>query len=275
MPEPSALPGRTRIPSFVHHRTRLTEGQQHAWERWWSEYGSDVTDVLPGPGEPPWEPRAWFGRDATLRLEIGSGMGETTAALAAAEPDDDHLAVEVYEPGLAQLLMRVADAGLTNQRVLRGDAVTLLTDGLAPESLDEIRIFFPDPWPKRRHRKRRLVQPDFVRIAVSRIRNGGRFHLATDWPDYAEQMRSVCTAEPALRPLGVQTADGWAERPAWRPQTKFERRAVTDQRPVRDLLYSVVHDSGTGRIRRVTAPPAPDAAPPPPTPSPSDCEGRQ
>ena len=264
MPEPAAHPGRTRIPSFVHHRSRLTEGQQHAWERWWSEYGSDVTDVLPRPGEPPWDPRSWFGRNAPLRLEIGSGMGETTAALAAAEPDDDHLAVEVYEPGLAQLLMRIADAGLTNQRLLRGDAVTLLSDALGPESLDEIRIFFPDPWPKRRHHKRRLVQPDFVRTAVSRIRGGGRLHLATDWPDYAEQMRTVCSAVPALRPLGAQAADGWPERPAWRPLTKFERRAVTDHRPVRDLLYTVVHGAGTGEARSVTDAPGTPSGPPAP-----------
>ncbi|TCK27718.1 tRNA (guanosine(46)-N7)-methyltransferase TrmB [Pseudonocardia endophytica] len=275
MPEPAAHPGPTRIPSFVHHRTRLTEGQQHAWERWWPEYGAEVSDVLPGPGEPPWDPRAWFGRTAPLRLEIGSGMGETTAALAAAEPDDDHLAVEVYEPGLAQLLMRITDAGLTNQRLLRGDAVTLLSEAIAPQSLDEIRIFFPDPWPKRRHRKRRLVQPDFVRIAVSRIRDGGRLHLATDWPDYAQQMLAVCTADPALRPFGATDTDGYAERPVWRPLTKFERRAVTDHRPVRDLLYTAVHAPGTGDIRSVTGSPEPTPVPPAPTTSPSDREGRQ
>lgn len=241
MPDTAEHPG--RIPSFVHHRARLTDGQQHAWDRWWPRYGSDVAAVLPGPGEPPWDPHAWFGRTAPLVLEIGSGMGETTAALAAAEPDVDHLAVEVFEPGLAQLLMRVSEAGLTNQRVLRGDAVTLLSEAIAPSSLDGIRIFFPDPWPKRRHHKRRLVQPDFVRLAVSRIRSDGVLHLATDWPHYAEQMRSVCAAEPSLRPLGALGADGWAERPAWRPLTKFERRAVTDHRPVRDLIYSVVHRS--------------------------------
>lgn len=259
---------RTRIPSFVHHRARLTDGQQHAWERWWPEFGCDVTDVLPGPGEPPWDPRPWFGRRAPVRLEIGSGMGETTAALAAAEPADDHLAVEVFEPGLAQLLMRLTDAGLTNQRLLRGDAVTLLSDALAPGSLEEIRIFFPDPWPKRRHHKRRLVQPDFVRLAASRVRHGGRLHMATDWPDYAEQMRRVCAADSALRPLGAPAADGWPERPAWRPLTKFERRAVTDRRPVRDLLYSVEHESGTAGTRRVTEFPGHPSEPSAPTTSP-------
>ncbi len=275
MPEAAEHPGGTRIPSFVHHRTRLTEGQQNAWERWWQELGCDVSDVLPGPGEPPWDPHAWFGRTAPVRLEIGSGMGETTAALAAAEPDVDHLAVEVYEPGLAQLLMRIAAAGLTNQRLLRGDGVTLLTEAIAPASLDEIRIFFPDPWPKRRHHKRRLVQPDFVRLAASRVREGGRIHLATDWPDYADQMRSVCAAEPSLRPLGALGTDGWPVRPAWRPLTKFERRAVTDRRPVRDLLYSVVHGSDIGGSRRVTDVPPDTTTAPSPDDLSSDREGRQ
>lgn len=273
MPDATEHPG--RIPSFVHHRSRLTEGQQHAWERWWPEYGCAVSDVLPGPGEPPWDPHAWFGRAAPVLLEIGSGMGETTAALAAAEPDVDHLAVEVYEPGLAHLLMRLDEGGLTNQRLLRGDAVVLISDALAPASLDGIRIFFPDPWPKRRHRKRRLVQPGFVRLAASRIRAGGTLHLATDWPDYAEQMRSVCTAEPSLRPLGAPAEDGWPERPAWRPLTKFERRAVTDRRPVRDLLYSVVHGSDTSGSPRVTDAPGPASTASLPDELPSDREGLQ
>ena len=141
------------IPSFVRHRSRLTEGQQHAWERWWPERGRDVADLL--SGAEPYDPQAWFGRTAPLVLEIGSGMGESTAALAAAAPHVDHIAVEVYEPGLAQLLMRLAAAGLTNVFLLRGDAVALLRERVPPASLAGIRIFFPDPWPKRRHHKRR------------------------------------------------------------------------------------------------------------------------
>jgi tRNA (guanine-N7-)-methyltransferase len=223
------------IPSFVHHRSRLTEGQQHAWDRWWPVRGRDITDLL--SGVEPYDPPAWFGRTAPLVLEIGSGMGESTAALAAAAPDVDHIAVEVYEPGLAQLLMRLADAGLDNVALLRGDAVALLRDLVPPASLAGMRIFFPDPWPKRRHRKRRLVQPDFVALAASRLEPGGFLHLATDWEDYAVQMRTVCDAEPALE----NTACDWTPRPDWRPVTKFEQRARLEGRTVRDLLYRARH----------------------------------
>jgi tRNA (guanine-N7-)-methyltransferase len=223
------------IPSFVHHRSRLTEGQQHAWDRWWPERGRDVDDIL--SGVEPYDPHAWFGRTAPLVLEIGSGMGESTAALAAAAPELDHIAVEVYEPGLAQLLMRLTDTGLTNVALMRGDAVALLRERVPPASLAGIRIFFPDPWPKRRHRKRRLVQPEFVALAASRLEPGGFLHLATDWDDYAVQMRSVCDAEPALE----NTAAGWSPRPDWRPVTKFEQRARLEGRTVRDLLYRTHH----------------------------------
>ncbi|MBC3194580.1 tRNA (guanosine(46)-N7)-methyltransferase TrmB [Pseudonocardia sp. C8] len=232
-----------RIRSYVHQRVRFSEGQESAWHRLWPELGREVADLLPGEGEPSWDPHAAFGRTAPLILEIGSGMGETTALLAAAEPEIDHLAVEVYEPGLAQLLMRIEQAGLTNLRLLRGDAVELLERAIAPRSLDGIRIFFPDPWPKRRHHKRRLIQPDFVRLAASRLVQGGRLHLATDWPHYAEQMRRVVTAEPSLRPDDAFPVgpDGWQPRPAWRPVTKFEDRAQLEGRPVRDLLHVADH----------------------------------
>lgn len=223
------------IRSFVHHRSRLTEGQQHAWDRWWHERGHDVDDIL--SGSEPYDPQAWFGRRAPLVLEIGSGMGESTAALAAAAPDVDHIAVEVYEPGLAQLLMRIADAGLTNVVLLRGDAVALLEQRVPPRSLAGIRIFFPDPWPKRRHRKRRLVQPGFVALAASRLEPGGLLHLATDWEDYAQQMLAVCDAEPALENTAADQPGGWTPRPEWRPVTKFEQRARDEGRRVRDLVY--------------------------------------
>ena len=227
------------IPSFVHHRNRLTEGQQHAWDRWWPERGRDVTDLL--SGIEPYDPQAWFGRSAPLVLEIGSGMGESTAALAAAAPDVDHIAVEVFEPGLAQLLMRLADGGITNVALLRGDAVALLKERVPAASLAGIRIFFPDPWPKRRHRKRRLVQPDFVALAASRLAPDGVLHLATDWEDYAVQMRAVCDAEPALENTAADQLGGWTPRPDWRPVTKFEQRARLESRTVRDLLYHARH----------------------------------
>jgi tRNA (guanine-N7-)-methyltransferase len=223
------------VTSFVHQRSRFTEGQRHAWERYWSRYGHDVRDLVADPAR--FDPRMWFGRTAPLVLEIGSGMGESTAQTAAAAAEVDHLAVEVFEPGLAQLLMRIETAGLTNLRLLRGDAVELLKAVLVPDTLAEIRIFFPDPWPKRRHRKRRLVQPEVVRLLASRLQPGGMLHLATDWADYATQMRQVCDAEPALENTAADQPGGWTPRPPTRPVTKFEARANAEGRVVRDLVY--------------------------------------
>jgi tRNA (guanine-N7-)-methyltransferase len=223
-----AEPPRRPVTSFVHHRARLTDGQQAAWDRWWPIRGREVADLVSGALE--YDPPAWFGRTAPLVLEIGSGMGESTAALAAAEPEIDHLAVEVFEPGIAALLMRSEAAGLTNLVVLRGDAVALLSERVPDASLAGIRIFFPDPWPKRRHHKRRLVQPGFVMLAAARLEPGGTLHMATDWADYAEQMRAVADAEPLL-------AGGKTPRPAWRPVTKFEARARAEGRDVHDLVY--------------------------------------
>jgi tRNA (guanine-N7-)-methyltransferase len=223
------------IPSYVHQRARFTAGQQRAWDRWWPVLGHEVADLV--SGAEPFDPPAWFGRTAPLVLEIGSGMGETTVALAAAAPDVDHLAVEVFEPGLAQLLMRITEAGLHNVVPVRGDAVALLAERVPPDSLEGIRVFFPDPWPKRRHHKRRLIQPGFVSLAARRLRPGGTLHLATDWPDYAMQMREVGNAEPLLTNTAGQSGDDGMSRPDWRPVTKFEQRARTEGRTVWDLLY--------------------------------------
>jgi tRNA (guanine-N7-)-methyltransferase len=169
-------------------------------------------------------------------LEIGSGMGETTARLAHAEPDVNYVAVEVYEPGLAQLMLRAEGVGLTNLRLLRGDAVTVLRDHIAPGTLSGVRIFFPDPWPKKRHHKRRLIQPAFVGLVASRLAVGGRLHLATDWAEYADQMLAVCSAEALLR--NEYGAHSWAPRPDWRPVTKFESRALEAERVSRDLMFT-------------------------------------
>lgn len=227
-----------RIPSFVHQRNRLTEGQQSAWDRLWRTFGRDVDDLV--GGREPFAPASWFGREAPVVLEIGSGMGETTAALAEAAPDVDHVAVEVFEPGLAQLLLRIEDAELRNLLLLRGDAVALLDSCIPVDSLDGIRIFFPDPWQKRRHRKRRLVQPEFVALAASRLRPGAMLHMATDWADYAVQMREVADAERSLRRAPGVGPDGFLPRPEWRPVSKFEQRAVVEERAVSDLMYERV-----------------------------------
>jgi tRNA (guanine-N7-)-methyltransferase len=207
----------------------MTVGQEKAWQRHWSQLGREVVGLPSGPLDVD----ALFGRTAPVVLEIGSGMGETTSRLAAAAPDVNYLAVEVYQPGLAQLMMRAEELGLTNLRLLRGDAVILLTDHIAPESLSEVRLYFPDPWPKKRHHKRRLVQPGFVALVASRLAKGATLHMATDWAEYAEQMLEVCSAEPQL----VNRFDGWAPRPSWRPVTKFESRADEVGRISRDLLF--------------------------------------
>ncbi|WP_221761018.1 tRNA (guanosine(46)-N7)-methyltransferase TrmB [Kibdelosporangium aridum] len=211
----------------------MTVGQERAWDRYWPQLGQEVADLPAGP----LDTGAWFGRSAPVVLEIGSGMGETTSKLAAAAPDVNYLAVEVYQAGLAQLMMRAAELELTNLRLLRGDAVILLTDHIAANSLSEVRLYFPDPWPKKRHHKRRIVQPDFVSLVASRLAPGGRFHMATDWEHYAEHMMEVCSAEPALR----NVYSGWAPRPEWRPVTKFESRAHTEGREIRDLIFEKAH----------------------------------
>jgi tRNA (guanine-N7-)-methyltransferase len=209
--------------SFKHRRGRTTAGQQAALDTLWSRYG------LP---QAPLDARAAFGREAPLVLEIGFGMGEATLAMAAADPARDLLAVDVHLPGVGALL-RGADAqGLGNVRVLVGDAVDVLQGVLPVDALDEIRIFFPDPWPKTRHRKRRLFSPAFARLAASRLRSGGRLHLATDWTPYAEQVLDVLRQEPQLR----NDYPGYAPRPAWRPQTRFELQGLAHGRPAHDIL---------------------------------------
>lgn len=218
------------VVSYAQRGERMTSGQQRAWDRYWHQLGRHIVELPDGP----LDAEQWFGRRAPLVLEIGSGMGETTAALAAAHPELNHLAVDVYRPGLAQLLLRIEAAGIDNLRLLRGDAFDLLARHIAPGTLHAVRAFFPDPWPKRRHHKRRLVQPEFVALVASRLEPGATLHLATDWEDYAEQMLAVCEAEPSLRNL----SHGWLPRPGWRPVSKFEQRARQEGRPVFDLLFA-------------------------------------
>ncbi|WP_317493045.1 tRNA (guanosine(46)-N7)-methyltransferase TrmB [Haloechinothrix sp. LS1_15] len=214
----------------------MTVGQQRAWDRSWASFGCDVTEL----GDGPIDFDAWFGRTAPVVLEIGSGMGETTAELASISPEINHVAVEVYAAGLGQLVMRAEKLELENLRLVRGDAVDLLRAHIAPNSLHGVRVFYPDPWPKKRHHKRRLIQPGFVRLVASRIEPGGTLHLATDWEDYAEQMLEVCEAEPLLRNQHADQQGGWAPRPVWRPLTKFESRAEREGRVSRDVIFERV-----------------------------------
>ncbi len=181
----------------------------------------------------PLDLEAAFGRKAPKILEIGFGMGETTAAIAAAHPDIDYLAIEVHSPGVGSLLKQIEEMGLTNLRIIQHDAVEVIQNMLPPDSLDGVHLFFPDPWPKKRHHKRRLLQPPFCSLIASRIRPGGYFHSATDWEEYAQQMLEVLAAETQLENI----AAGYAERPGSRPLTKFEQRGLRLGHRVWDLIF--------------------------------------
>jgi tRNA (guanine-N7-)-methyltransferase len=217
---------RAPVRSYVLRAGRIGPGQQRALD----ELGPRF--VLPFGAEPPDWP-AVFGRDAPRVLEIGFGMGDATAHIAAALPDTDFIGVEVHPPGVGALLKRIGEAGLTNLRLVRHDAVEVLQRMIAPGSLAGVHLYFPDPWPKKRHHKRRLIQPAFVALLASRLAPDGYLHAATDWQPYAEQMLLVLTDEPALR----NTSDGFAPRPPWRPLTKFEQRGLKLGHGVWDLLF--------------------------------------
>jgi len=187
-----------------------------------------------------------FGRAAPKILEIGFGMGETTAEIAQQHPECDYLGVEVHTPGVGSLLARIARLGLANVRIVQHDAVEVLQHMIAPGALDGVLVFFPDPWPKKRHHKRRLVQPPFVALLASRMKPGALLHACTDWEDYARQMLEVLAAEPALE----NTASGYAVRPQTRPQTKFERRGLALGHRVWDLVFRKVLPAGRAAAGR-------------------------
>ena len=181
----------------------------------------------------PLDSSAAFARNAPTVMEIGFGMGVTTLAIAAAQPETNFIAVEVHPPGIGNLCNLLDEQALTNVRVINHDAVEVLTHMIAPGALAGVHIYFPDPWHKARHNKRRLIKPPLVALIASRLAAGGYLHLATDWVPYAEQMLEVLSAEP----LFVNTADAYAPRPAWRPETKFELRGLKLGHEGRDLLF--------------------------------------
>ncbi len=221
-----------RIRSFVTRAGRMSPAQQRAID----ELGSRF--VLPHAPE-VLDARATFGRSAPLVLEIGFGMGAATAAIAAQRPDVDFLGVEVHEPGVGALLRRIAGLGLGNVRIVSHDAVEVVEHMIAPGSLAGVHVFFPDPWPKARHHKRRLIQADFVSRLASRLAPGGFLHCATDWEHYAEQMREVLSADPGLVDAGGRD-DGWSDprNPlAERVETKFEARGRRLGHGVWDLVF--------------------------------------
>ncbi len=216
------------VTSFVRRSTRMRPVHLRAWERLRHAYVLEVpqrstsTSIAPGH---PLDVAAAFGRTAPLVVEIGPGTGESLVAMAAARPEIDVLAFEVYLPGVARAVNRLHETGVTNVRLLQSDAVDGLTHLLGPGSVEELWTFFPDPWPKVRHHKRRLVDRAFADLVVSRLRPGGAWRLATDWADYAAQMRAVLDAQPDLVNAGTAD-DGWAVRYADRPLTRFEQRGI-------------------------------------------------
>jgi tRNA (guanine-N7-)-methyltransferase len=213
------------VRSFVLRQGRMSPAQARACDELLPRYGVAVD-----------RPHVWrqlFGRTAPVVLEIGFGMGETTAAIAEAQPDVDFFGVEMHLPGVGALLRRVDAAGLSNLRIARADAVDVVSQ-IEPGSHAGVHVYCPDPWPKKRHHKRRLLQPPFVHELALRLAPGGYLHAATDWQPYADEMLGVLTAEPLL----TNTCDGYAPRPAWRPLTKFEQRGLARGHPVFDLLFA-------------------------------------
>ncbi len=231
MSETGQTPGeifRRGIRSFVIRQGRMTRGQQRAYDLLWPRFGVPYTPA-------PLDLNELFGNDNPVWVEIGFGMGQSLAQMAEAQPDHNFLGIEVHKPGVGALLMEVEKRRLTNVRVSNHDAVEVFKHQLPDSRLAGVMVFFPDPWHKKRHHKRRLIQPPFVALLVSRLRPGGLLHLATDWEDYAEQMLEVCSANDDLVNLAGQ--QGYHPRPEWRPLTKFEQRGRRLGHGVWDLLF--------------------------------------
>lgn len=222
------------IKSFVKRAGRTTTGQAKAF--------ADLGPQFLVPYQTtPLNAQATFGRTAPLILEIGFGMGEATAHIAGVRPGDNFLCCEVHEPGVGALLKRIGEHGLHNIRIVQHDAVEVLQHMLTPACLDGVHIFFPDPWHKKKHNKRRLIQPAFVAQLVERLKPGGYIHCATDWQPYAEQMLEVLQAEPRLRNTALQAGlGGYAPKPSYRPLTKFENRGLRLGHGVWDVVFERV-----------------------------------
>ena len=217
---------RPNIRSFVLRQGRVSAAQQRAYD-----------ELLPTFGVPyrqtPLDLDAVFGRAGEKYLEIGFGMGETTAQIAAAHPDRDYFAIEVHTPGVGALLKTIGEDGLQNIRIVQHDAVEVLNNMIANNTFHGAHIFFPDPWPKKRHHKRRLIQARFVSLLASKLKSGGYIHVATDWEEYAEQILAVLSSEPTLQ----NTAADYAPRPDYRPLTKFEARGLRLGHGVWDIVF--------------------------------------
>lgn len=217
------------IRSFVRREGRITDAQRQALQSLWADYGVDV-------GEAALDLDALFGRHAPRHLEIGMGMGDALVAMAYAHPENDYLGIEVHRPGLGSFMQKAHAQGLRNVRVISADAMTVLQKNLPLVALDAVYLFFPDPWPKRRHHKRRIVNTAFAELVMSRLKSAGHFHMATDWEEYAHYMMEVMSALPGC--TNSAGAGQWVPRPECRPLTKFERRGQRLGHGIWDLIFT-------------------------------------
>lgn len=216
------------VRSFVMRAGRITEGQQKALDDVWPVMGLEIS-------QGPIVPSEVFGREAPVVLEIGFGMGDSLIEMATVQPEKNYIGIEVHRPGVGRLLSRADEAGLTNIRVYAEDAVQVLADCIPDGSLDVLQLFFPDPWHKKRHHKRRIVQPEFVQQIRRKLKVGGYFHMATDWENYAEHMMEVMSAAQGYR---NKAGDGqYSPQPEWRPVTKFQKRGERLGHGVWDLMF--------------------------------------
>jgi len=219
-------PKKRPIRSFVLRQGRLTDAQQRAIDTGMPVFGVAYVEQCLDLNQ-------LFGREAPKILEIGFGMGESTASIAQSHPGQDFLGIEVHTPGVGSLLRQIQELGLGNLRLIQHDAVEVLQLMIADACLDGVHIFFPDPWPKKRHHKRRLIQTNFVALLVSKLKPGGYLHMATDWQEYAEWVLEILRAEPQL----ANTVEDYAPRPDYRPLTKFEQRGIRLGHGVWDLIF--------------------------------------
>lgn len=220
-----------RIRSFVVRAGRMTEGQQRALDDNWPQYGLELKDGMIDPAQV-------FGREAPLVLEIGFGMGDSLIEMARHAPEKNFIGIEVHPPGVGRLLSRAAEAGLTNIRVYCDDAVEVLAQCIPDASLETLQLFFPDPWHKKRHHKRRIVQPEFAQKIRHKLAIGGCFHMATDWENYAEHMMDVMSVAEGYR--NRAGAGEYSPQPEWRPVTKFQQRGERLGHGVWDLMFERV-----------------------------------
>ncbi|SJM91470.1 tRNA (guanosine(46)-N7)-methyltransferase TrmB [Crenothrix polyspora] len=224
-PAPTVTP---RIRSFMPRQGRITAGQEFSLENYWMEYGLD-TNIH-------YDFAQVFGRDAPLIIEIGFGNGESLAKMAAENPDNNYIGIEVHRPGVGHLLMLIKQNGITNLKIYNHDAIDILENHISDNSLGGVHLFFPDPWPKQRHHKRRIVRPSFIEVLLKKLRVNGYFHTATDWENYAKHILDMLTPVQGFN--NTSPTHTYCERPDYRPLTKFEQRGIRLGHGVWDLVFT-------------------------------------